>query len=172
MYSESNGVYLINNKIANCLTGTIVAFPNTVSNDPSNANYLPGWAWCNGDTYDTTNNPVLFSMLGTNVLPNLQGAFLRGIGQNTTYTTYSGPSINTFNEDKLKGHSHTVTSTPHSHTYARPVTSASTSSQSRGGTTTSTQSTSAEKSNISLLPNGTAETKPLSYSINWIIKLG
>jgi microcystin-dependent protein len=172
MYSESNGVYKINDVIVNCLPGTIVAFPNTVSNDPLNANYLPGWAWCNGQVYNTTENPVLFSMLGSNLLPDLQGSFLRGTGQNLTNPTYTGPTINTSAEDKLKGHTHSTTSTPHSHTYARPVTSASSSATSRGGTSTTTQNTSSVTSGISLASTGTAETIPLSYSINWIIKLG
>lgn len=35
-----------------------------------------GWLECNGTTYNTTTYPALFSVLGTNVLPDLKGRFV------------------------------------------------------------------------------------------------
>lgn len=166
-----------NNLVVNCLPGTIVAFPNTVSNNPNDPNFIPGWAWCNGDTYDTDLNPNLYVILGTNILPNLKGAFLRGSGNNSSYIQYIGPNIKTIQNDTLKGHTHTKTDTGHTHKFYDVGTSASNQSgpkYTRVSTTyeSTLSNTDGKVSGISLLARGDNETKPLSYSINWIIKLG
>lgn len=44
---------------------------------------------CDGSTYDTTKYRRLYKVLGTNRLPNLQGVFLRGHGNQASYSSGS-----------------------------------------------------------------------------------
>lgn len=37
-----------------------------------------GWLLCDGSTFDETEYPQLYSVLGTNTVPDLRGEFLRG----------------------------------------------------------------------------------------------
>jgi len=167
-------MYTQNNVVVNCPPGTIVAFPGTITSP----NDISGWALCDGTSYDALLNPLLHIALGEPnpaILPNLNGAFLRGTGINSNNTKYVGPNIRNFSDDKLEKHNHGFTDTVgHTHPYNAYQKSGSGSNYSdRTGTTAVTvRPTEQQIVGITLNPAGGTETKPLSYSINWIIKLG
>jgi microcystin-dependent protein len=163
-------MYTQNNVVVNCHPGTIVAFPGTITS----SNDIPGWALCDGSSYNTVANPTLFSLLGSSNLPNLNGAFLRGTGTNLNYTKYVGPNIREFSDDKLEKHKHSFTDTVgHSHLYDTYQKSGNgTQFSDRTGVDFTQKATEQAITGITLNATGTTETKPLSYSVNWIIKLG
>lgn len=64
------------------------------------AGYLP----CNGATYDIAQYPALYTILQTNVLPDLREANLVGAGANTTHsiTTHDTYTIGQFKDDQVQ----------------------------------------------------------------------
>ena len=48
-----------------------------------------GWLLCDGSSYSTTNNPILYSLLGAATTPNLIGSYLYGV----SYTSTAGVSV-------------------------------------------------------------------------------
>ena len=64
------------------------------------AGYLP----CNGATYDITQYPALYTILQTNVLPDLREANLVGAGANTTHsiTTHDTYTVGQFKDDQVQ----------------------------------------------------------------------
>lgn len=82
--------------------GTILPYYGSVV--PTN--YLP----CNGTTFDETQFPALYLLLGTNVLPDLREATLVGIGENTTHTigNHDIYTIGEFKDDQVQNHVHLV----------------------------------------------------------------
>lgn len=66
--------------------------------------YLP----CDGSTFDASEFPALYGLLGTNVLPDLREVTLVGAGQNTTNTIASHDvyTIGQFKDDQLQSHTH------------------------------------------------------------------
>jgi hypothetical protein len=158
-----NIMYAVNGIPVNCYPGMIVAYPsNTI---PS------GWALCDGSSYNTSDNPLLYQALESPVLPNLKGAYLRGIGTAGS-GAYTAPLLKEFHNDKLKGHTHTVNDPEHFHVYTYYTRWGSTND---GGTRMSTDldslDTGRQYTGITINDNGT-ETRPSTYVINWIIKLG
>lgn len=151
--------------------GSIVAWVNTTA--PS------GWASCNGDSYNTTDNPILFNLLGSSNLPDLRGAFLRQAGTNVgTYASYSGPSLQNYQLDSFKSHNHTINDPgTHTHDYKTPYQpegNINASGTTRGAklNTTTTQTTTNTKITLNIQNNSTdVETSPYCYGVNWIIKL-
>lgn len=158
-------MYSINNKIVNVPPGSIAAWPATII--PS------GWSKCDGSAYNSTLYPNLHIALGspaTPVLPNLNAAYLRGTG---TSGAYSGPSLGTFANDTLKGHTHTFNQRAHTHTYNYGTSLNSTGNGGqRANDVTTIENTAGAVSGISLANFGSSETRPITYVINWIIKLG
>ena len=151
--------------------GSIVAWVNTTA--PS------GWALCNGATYNTTDNPILFNLLGSSNLPDLRGAFLRQAGTNVgTYASYSGPSLQNYQLDSFKTHDHTINDPgTHIHDYKTPYQpegNINASGTTRGArlNPTTTQTTTNTKISLTIQDNSTdTETSPYCYGVNWIIKL-
>lgn len=66
--------------------------------------YLP----CNGAEYDTEQFPLLYSVLGTNKLPDLRECVLVGSGTNTEddIAEHDVYAINQFKDDQMQGHYH------------------------------------------------------------------
>lgn len=87
-----------------CPVGTILAYYGSVV--PTG--YLP----CNGTTFDETQFPNLYLLLGTNVLPDLRECTLVGIGENTTDTigNHDIYTIGEFKDDQVQDHTHHVNS--------------------------------------------------------------
>lgn len=80
-------------------------------------NTIPtGWLELNGSTFDANAFPLLYSFLGTNIVPDYREMALRG-----------GTPVGTFSDDAMGSHSHTVSGagchshafsySQHSHTY-------------------------------------------------------
>jgi microcystin-dependent protein len=55
--------------------GTIIAFYGTAAPN--------GYFACNGQSFSQVDYPELYTVLGSNVLPDLAGKFLRGVGGNS-----------------------------------------------------------------------------------------
>lgn len=158
-------MFTLNSFMVNVPPGSILAFPS---------NSIPdGWAKCDGSSYSSVTYPKLFQALGTTTLPNLNAAYLRGTGTSGINGTYTGPTLKTFANDKLKGHSHTLTDPGHQHNYSigTPISSTGNGNDRSGSTNTETN-TLGKVSGISISHSGITETRPYTYVVNWIIKLG
>ena len=70
------------------------------------AGFLP----CNGTSFDRTQYPALYTLLGTDVLPDLREMVLVGAGQNTTcaITAHDVYSVGQFKDDQLQDHNHNI----------------------------------------------------------------
>lgn len=93
------------------VTATIIAFPvGTVISYLFAATNLPaGWLLCDGSTFDQTQYPELYRMLGNkNTLPDLRGYFLRGLDA-TGKVDPDGPhrAPLSVQQDALARHGHT-----------------------------------------------------------------
>jgi microcystin-dependent protein len=154
--------------------GAITAFAGTT--------FPAGWLLCDGSAVSRTSRARLFAAIGTAwgsgdgtttfTLPDMRGIFLRGAGTNATQAkaaggNYAGGNVGDFVADKMQGHWHA--------THVSPVYPGA------GGTPFSpvyaggTPNSSGEVQNpLSDGSNGTPrtgnETKPASYSVNYIIK--
>lgn len=62
--------------------GTILMFAGNTA--PS------GWLLCNGSSYNTTDNPKLFTILGASTVPDLRSKYLLGANVSKTATNISG----------------------------------------------------------------------------------
>jgi len=88
-----------------------------------------GWLLCNGSVISRTTYATLFAAIGdewgsgdganTFQLPDLRGAFLRGIGIATVNTDYVGPTtVGEHQDDQNADHTHPISyDTGHTHTY-------------------------------------------------------
>jgi microcystin-dependent protein len=163
-YMSSATSYLVKNINATIFPGTILAYVGSTA--PT------GWAICNGGPYDSALNPKLNTALGNPVtknLPNLNAFFLRGAG---VKNTHDGLTVRTVATDTIKSHTHTISETPHLHTYQLAGSSSTTASGAATTRTTTNTSlnTSASSANVTINSSGT-ETRPFCYGINYIIKL-
>jgi hypothetical protein len=185
-----------NNVNSGIPTGTIIAILATI--DP------PGWIIANGISrtdniiYNNLINLGIGSRNGANYNPpNLNAAFLRGVGTNTyNGITYNddGQTINTYNSDKFQKHSHAATQVSHYHT--NNTTSSTDLSRISGekgigvqdGTNTNANDSNytpgqvnlGEVVDFDLNPvspvttidyTGGTETSPFCYGVSWAIKI-
>lgn len=73
------------------------------------ANPPPGWLECNGQVFNTTDNPQLFAALGTNSVPDYRGLFLRGWAHGSSfYDPDFNRGIGSIQMDELKSHDHSI----------------------------------------------------------------
>jgi photosystem II stability/assembly factor-like uncharacterized protein len=109
--------YTINNIAQNIYTGMISGYIGSSTIDP------PGWIIADGAArtyniiYDNLINLGIGSRNGANYNPpNLNAAFLRGVGSQTQFGfNYTGPSINNFLNSSFRSHNHTASQTAHTH---------------------------------------------------------
>lgn len=121
---KNDGIYQYKNNVwvklintgdvqgANVPIGMISA-STTILNDSD-------WLLCDGSTYDTTIYPGLYSILGSNSLPDLRGRYLVGQGQNLTDTIgnhddKASCNVGTCHSEVFQKHSHSVPTCSHSH---------------------------------------------------------
>jgi microcystin-dependent protein len=79
-------------------TGSIMPFIGTVA--PS------GWVLCNGQSLTTVKGAAgLIALLGSNSVPDLQGAFLKGAGRSIKAYVVEAP-LKDFQDQSLKNHNH------------------------------------------------------------------
>lgn len=146
--------FSFNNSASNAPVGTIVAYVGTSA--PS------GWLICDGSSFVAGTYPDLYSFLG-NVAntPNLNGFFLRGIGNAPDIydVSYNGPpNVRGTQLDAIKDHTHTIN---WSNTQRDGGSSVASYLDLPGGVTGDT--------NLNPIADGT-ETRPINYGIIWIIK--
>ncbi len=74
-----------------------------------------GYLHCNGSTFSATHYPKLYQVLGSAILPDLRGKFIRGLGGNSL-------GLGVTQGDDFKSHSHTVAMYGQVfHTYGAPT---------------------------------------------------
>lgn len=156
-------------------TGSIMPFIGTV------APY--GWALCDGSLLPTTATELRALIGGANA-PNLQGMFLRGAGTNdfTSVTT----ELQVVQDDKFESHNHgasTNNAGEHTHSYKDNQLTISTNSNTgiiawndgeefnRGYNNQITGNSGTHKHVVTIDSKGFAETRPVNYGVNYIIKL-
>ena len=157
-------------------TGTIVAFIGSVA--PS------GWLLCDGSAIPNTPFTAnLKTLLGANNTPDLRAMFLRGAGNGNGKI---GPTLKEVVQDDIKSHLHAVnintnTTGNHNHT----VTFQNDNYDGRGGgntgleddngdyrtLTSSTAGNHSHNVNGNTANTGGAETRPINYGVNYIIKI-
>lgn len=159
-------------------TGTISAYLG--ANDP------PGWIIMNG-VARTNNADGRYNALnalgigsggsGTSSYtpPNYKGAFLRGAGTHSTSTSHVSAALGASQTDEIQSHNHIVNDPGHSHvtTYAYEIFDSDGIDNETGGDggSSSNNLTTFNSTGITLNPNGSTETRPDNYSVNWILKL-
>lgn len=73
------------------------------------SNHVPdGYLPCNGTTFDQTQYPALYTLLGTNVLPDYRECALVGAGQNSsdTIADHDVYTLGEFKDDQIQKHKH------------------------------------------------------------------
>ena len=89
--------------------GDIFIYYGSTNPDPEN------FVVCNGSTFSSTDFPELYTLLGTNTTPDLTGYHLKGIGENSTWTSHDAISLNTKVAANYPNHTHTISNPNHSH---------------------------------------------------------
>lgn len=163
-------------------TGSIMPFIGTVAPE--------GWVLCNGAALPTTAK-ALIALVGSNA-PNLQGMFLRGTGTSPV-NNQPGPALKGTQNDEIQSHSHAKgslsTDTAGNHNHAdgifdkvMSITGNNTVNAVDGdsqlvqpdlGYARTMPTTGNHTHNItgSTADTGGTETRPVSYGVNYIIKL-
>lgn len=90
--------------------GTIMMWPGAAA--PA------GWALCQGQAYSTASNPKLFAVLGAATLPDMRGAFPRGLDAGRGYD--AGRALNTLQGHAFASHAHGVNDPGHAHSVYDP----------------------------------------------------
>jgi len=139
-----------------------------------------GWLLCNGIAYNastSTGNPIyqeLFNVIGnqfggtnnTNFkVPDYRGMFLRGTGTNGVagYTSYVGQTLNTQQTDAVQDHTHDTTINTKNGTQSSGANYIMNSND--VGNKNQTFTTTSQSGRTS-----SVETRPVSYSVNYLIK--
>jgi microcystin-dependent protein len=162
-------------------TGSIMPFIGTTAPQ--------GWVICNGQSLVAIPGAAdLIALLGSNTAPNLLGMFLRGTGTGTN-SSHAGPALKAIQEDAIESHSLTVTDPGHNHNITDPghthgIRTASSDSNGNSNDygdnharTNATESSTtgitinSKTTGISVNYSGAAETRPVNYGVNYIIKL-
>jgi len=160
-------------------TGSIYAYLGTT--DPS------GWVIMNGvartNNSDGKYNALIALGIGTGgsgtstyTPPNYKGAFLRGNGTHSIVTNHVSAALGQSQEDAIASHNHDVNDPGHSHTtkyeYERwDVNTGANSTTGGDGVSEYNNLLNYSDTGITLNSNGSVETRPNNYSVNWILKL-
>lgn len=192
--------FSINNTSIVTPSGSVIGFLGIT--DPSGWVIADGKLRSNAGQYNTlltlnigTGSPGSSTTSTSYYPPNYLGSFLRGIGTNTSISSnYTGPTLNAYQLDQYKTHTHNVTDPGHGHGCSDPGHShlmphGNTNFAEGSGHTTTTDNNGDANNNyvnssttgitiknagtgISIDASGTGnETRPFNYGVNWIIKL-
>ncbi len=157
-------------------TGTIVAFAGDESNIPA------GWVLCDGrDISGLAGSLNLRNLLGSNNVPDLRGMFLRGTGTSPV-NGQPGPALRATQDDGFESHTvtgRTDTTGVHHHKLVVDDNSAGNNVNYKGALANNYGNYLFNKGDggshsHSFTGNsvgGIAETRPVNYGINYIIKL-
>jgi len=169
--------------------GTVLAYTGSTAPE--------GWLFCDGSQQLCNKYKELSDLLGTTWganngttfnVPDLRGMFLRGAGANGIQTNYSGGNLGVFQPDQIQGHFHSHQDNGHSHSlpelgllkdygaFIAQLQTVSGGNWGEGSNNTNSSSANIVIQNPS--SNGTNgsvrfgnETKSVSYSVNYIIKI-
>jgi hypothetical protein len=171
--------------------GALLSYVGSSTDDPA------GWVICNGSLRSNSDNRYnnLIGLGigsgttgGTYTPPNLNAAFLRGTGTDST-GTYSGPSLKAFQQQQIINHGHSIADHTHNtysgNTYYAPII---TNTNTIGSVTTrfadlnlvnnyielnstNTSSTDVTSNSTVTTATGGTETRPYNYGVCWILKL-
>lgn len=89
--------------------GDIIASYSDTNPDPTK--YL----LCDGSTFSQSDWPELYTLLGTNTLPNLHKRYLKGAGQSSVVPTATTVTLKGCLEGSAPKHCHKVSTVPHCH---------------------------------------------------------
>ncbi|MBI4648152.1 MAG: tail fiber protein [Bacteroidia bacterium] len=157
--------------------GTIIPYAGDTATVPA------GWLLCNGTAISRVTYSDLFTAIsiawgggdGVNTynLPDLRGMFLRGAGTNGSQSMaaggyYSGGNVSNYSADKMQGHVHmnSIDGTLGSEQYQIITAADPTANFNPNFGKVSTPYT----DSVNGTPRTGTETKPASYSVNYIIK--
>ncbi len=155
-------------------TGTIVAFAGDESNIPA------GWVLCDGrDISGLAGSLNLRNLLGSNNVPDLRGMFLRGTGTSPV-NGQPGPALRATQDDGFE--SHTATGTTDAagvHNHSLYVDNGNGGVNFKGALANNFGNDYFNRGNAGSHTHtftgnsvgGIAETRPVNYGINYIIKL-
>ena len=121
---ENNGIYQYSNNVWEKILNFISSGPSGIIGEIKaslNMNDISDdWLECNGNTFDTTKYPELYSLLGTNTLPDLRESCLVGVGQNSTdnIATHDVFTLGELKDSQTQGHTHSFTQGTHNHNIA------------------------------------------------------
>jgi microcystin-dependent protein len=150
-------------------------------NASASTNVPAGWLLCDGSAVSRTTYARLFAAIGTTWgsgdgattfnLPDLRGMFLRGTGTHGTQAkaaggNFAGGNVGDFGADKMQGHWHATRTAPvlnGSGVLFNPV-------YSSGAANSSGEVQNPLSDGSNGTPRTGNETKPASYSVNYIIK--
>jgi hypothetical protein len=162
--------------------GTIVPFAGTEADLPA------GWVLCDGRALNTISGSAnLIALIGSNV-PDLRGMFLRGTGTSPV-NGQAGPALRGTQQDAFESHAHghnfsiagdgahahnLTLSTDWSYGDGDAGNSRRYGDDGSDGSHTLTTTTNGSHGHVlngGIFNNGDTETRPVSYGINYIIKL-
>lgn len=147
-----------------------------------------GWLLCNGSAVSRTTYATLFAAIGTTWgtgdgsstfnIPDLRGAYLRGIGTAGVSSDYVGPTnVGDYQNDQNASHNHTVTISSggsHTHSYSVGIYhGAQTTRLAYGDTSATTRSSSSNGShshNGSTANSGSTEARVYNRGVQYCIK--
>ncbi|WP_298782319.1 tail fiber protein [uncultured Polaribacter sp.] len=164
-------------------TGSILPFAGTEAPD--------GWVLCNGQSLEYVDGAGALKELIGNNAPDLRGLFLRGTGTSALGSQYVGPDLLATQTDENKEHTHGVGSLTipnggaHTNSFqfsyrgydaegGGGIARNRYTSDTNDGIITQTTSLGGEHThtiNGSVASTGGAETRPVNYGVNYIIKL-
>jgi len=149
-----------------------------------------GWVLCNGESLTTISGSAnLRDLLNSDNAPNLKGLFLRGTGISAISPTNFGPDLRRYQGDSDISHRHsnnltgtTTSSGIHIHTMTAVTSLTGNGVENTNGgdgqanSVTQTNNDGDHKHDVAVSGNsgfsdGTSESRPVNYGVNYIIKL-
>ena len=89
--------------------GELLVYPSSTNPDPDH------FLLCDGSTFDSTEYPELYTILGTDVLPNFTNKYLRGDGSNSNISSHDTINVLESQSDKTPYHLHSIVDPGHTH---------------------------------------------------------
>ncbi len=159
------------------------------TNKMSSAEYIPigtitsyfgvtaptGWLMCDGSSFNQLVYNDLYTLLGTNVVPDLRGYFLRGL-DNTGVVDVDGAgrALGSTQLDSFKSHTHTSNATGLEGEYGLIKRSVTGENTTQDGTNTADSGFEpdiiSQPGSLNINSTGSNETRPKNVAVNFIIK--
>lgn len=95
--------------VASNNVGELLVYPSSTNPD------LDHFLLCDGSTFDSSEYPELYTVLGTDVLPNFTNKYLRGDGSNSNISSHDTINVLESQSDKTPYHLHKIVDPGHTH---------------------------------------------------------